>query len=114
MYEMEDKDLVCKFIVFDSLFTFLEGELKALERSTLKIKKPHLDFVHSKISLVQKEFKSLQNELRKNGIKIYESTDDGFCISYQISCRGYVTQQPMWKAVLKNRVVEQLKSLYQN
>lgn len=112
MIEMKDKDLVCQFIVLDNTLKLLTKELEAVEKSKIKIKNPHINYILVKIDNAHKELQNLYKQLKNRGIHIQEMRKDDFNVEYPFTCRGYFDIQIMQRDALKNNVLTKIIELY--
>ena len=87
----EDIEIADQYIILNLLIDTLERELKSIEASTIRLKKPYIELTENILKQGRKDNIALKKLMRQKGIRVFEKVihNEGEFWNYKYLIRGY-------------------------
>ena len=106
-----DRDMIEKAIYLPMVITILNRDLKVIESSPFKLKKPYIELVKFALKSVEEDLVMVRRYLRQGGIKVSEIHRDESFTMYSFLYKGYEEHHNYFNPRLRNKT-EDLLSYY--
>ncbi len=106
-----ERNIIEQAIYLPMLLTVLQCDLSAVEKSSIKLKKPYQHWIEDTIRNVQKELAEVKRYLYKNNIRVKRMKSDEAFTMYLFLYKGYEEHRNYFNPRLRNKV-EELMCLY--
>ncbi|OOE12224.1 hypothetical protein [Fictibacillus arsenicus] len=99
----EERSLIEKFVMYPIMLTLFDRDLKVVNRSPFKIKRPYIALLEQIMNQVSKDLHDVRIELKKRKIKVMDGRRDHDITEYEIFIRGYREIMRFPNVHLKNK-----------
>ena len=106
-----DRDMIEKAIYLPMVISILTRDLKVIEASPFKLKRPYIQLVEIALKAVQEDLIEVRRYLRKWNIKVSEIRRDESFTMYSFLYKGYEEHHNYFNPRLRNKT-EDLLSYY--
>lgn len=103
-----DRNMIEKAIYFPMVITIFNRDLKIIESSGFKLKKPYLKLVEDALKRVQHDLINVRKYLRHKNIKVSEIQRDKTFTMYSFVYKGYEEHHNYFNPRLRNKTEELL------
>ncbi|SFB96276.1 hypothetical protein SAMN05443252_101209 [Bacillus sp. OV322] len=104
----KERNIIEQAIYLPMVITILNSDLKIIDESPFKLKKPYMELVEEALSIAQKDLMEVRKHLRRENIKVSELKRDLDFTMYCFLYRGYEEHHNYFNPRLRNRVEELL------
>ncbi|MFD0048799.1 hypothetical protein ACFVHQ_05615 [Actinomycetes bacterium NPDC127524] len=104
----KERNIIEQAIYLPMVITILNRDLKIIDESPFKLKKPYMELVEEALSMAQKDLMEVRKHLRRENIKVSELKRDLDFTMYCFLYRGYEEHHNYFNPRLRNRVEELL------
>ncbi|WP_419883383.1 hypothetical protein ACN6MY_07355 [Peribacillus sp. B-H-3] len=104
----KERNIIEQAIYLPMVITILNRDLKIIDESPLKLKKPYMELVEEALKMAQKDLMEVRKYLRRENIKVSELKRDLDFTMYCFLYRGYEEHHNYFNPRLRNRVEELL------
>ncbi|OIK14076.1 hypothetical protein [Bacillus sp. MUM 13] len=104
----KERNIIEQAIYLPMVITILNRDLKIIDESPFKLKKPYMELVEEALSMAQKDLMDVRKHLRRENIKVSELKRDLDFTMYCFLYRGYEEHHNYFNPRLRNRVEELL------
>ena len=101
-----DRDIIEYAIYLPMVLTIFERDLIAINKSSVKLKKPYQELLEKKIITVQKDLREVKKYLRLQNINVQESQRDESFTTYLFLYKGYQEYHNYFNPRIRNKVQE--------
>ncbi|KQU16989.1 hypothetical protein ACFY5J_10475 [Peribacillus butanolivorans] len=104
----DDRNMIEKAIYLPMVITVLNRDLKVIEISPFKLKRPYSELVEHVLKAVQEELAEVRRYLRKENIKVSEIKRDESFTMYCFLYKGYEEHHNYFNPRLRNKTEDLL------
>ncbi|MBU5211819.1 hypothetical protein [Heyndrickxia oleronia] len=105
----KDHHIIEQAIYLPMLLTILNRDLKIIENSPFKLKKPYLEWIEETMKSIQKELSSIKRYMKQHQIKVEKLKSDDTFTMYLFLYKGYEEHHNYFNPRLRNRSEELLR-----
>lgn len=98
--------MIEKAIYLPMVITVLNRDLKVIESSPFKLKRPYLELIEHALKSVQEDLVEVRRYLRKGNIKVSKLTSDESFTMYCFLYKGYEEHHNYFNPRLRNKTEE--------
>ena len=102
----EDRDMIEKAIYLPMVITILNRDLKVIETSPFKLKRPYSELIERALKSVQEDLAEVRRYLRKENIKVSKLNGDESFTMYGFLYKGYEEHHNYFNPRLRNKTEE--------
>ncbi|AZV60935.1 hypothetical protein [Peribacillus frigoritolerans] len=103
-----DRNMIEKAIYLPMVITVLNRDLKVIEISPFKLKRPYSELVEHILKVVQDELAEVRRYLRKENIKVSQIKRDESFTMYRFLYKGYEEHHNYFNPRLRNKTEDLL------
>ncbi|KOR77792.1 hypothetical protein AM232_04385 [Bacillus sp. FJAT-21352] len=103
-----DRNMIEKAIYLPMVITVLNRDLKVIEISPFKLKRPYSELVEHILKVVQDELAEVRRYLRKENIKVSQIKRDESFTMYSFLYKGYEEHHNYFNPRLRNKTEDLL------
>jgi hypothetical protein len=101
-------------IVEDGIFLpmvsiILQQDIKIIEESPHKLKKPYIDLLENSLKIVQNDIAVINKKMRGKELKVIQKYKDEYFTTYTFIVSGYEEIHKYFNPVIRNKVQDKLK-----
>ncbi|MGE7601982.1 hypothetical protein ACQKL5_05665 [Peribacillus sp. NPDC097675] len=102
----DDRNMIEKAIYLPMVITVLNRDLKVIELSPFKLKRPYLELIERALKSVQEDLVEVRRYLRKENIKVSKLNSDESFTMYCFLYKGYEEHHNYFNPRLRNKTEE--------
>lgn len=102
----DDRNMIEKAIYLPMVITVLNRDLKVIESSPFKLKRPYLELIEHALQSVQEDLVEVRRHLRKGNIKVSKLKSDESFTMYCFLYKGYEEHHNYFNPRLRNKTEE--------
>ncbi|MBM7717510.1 hypothetical protein MHB50_11715 [Siminovitchia sp. FSL H7-0308] len=103
-----ERDVIEQAIYLPMVLSVLRRDLRMIEKSPFKLKKPYQELIQKTMNIIQKELAAVKHHLQKNNIRVKKIKSDNAFTMYMFFYKGYEEHHNYFNPRLRNRVEELL------
>ena len=102
----DDRNMIEKAIYLPMVITVLNRDLKVIESSPFKLKRPYIELIEHALQSVQEDLVEVRRYLRKGNIKVSKLESDESFTMYCFLYKGYEEHHNYFNPRLRNKTEE--------
>ena len=102
----DDRNMIEKAIYLPMVITVLNRDLKVIESSPFKLKRPYIELIEHALQSVQEDLVEVRRYLRKGNIKVSKLNSDESFTMYCFLYKGYEEHHNYFNPRLRNKTEE--------
>ncbi|WP_040204481.1 hypothetical protein [Neobacillus jeddahensis] len=99
-------DIMEKAIYLPMVLIILNRDIKAVNNSTFKLKRPYLDLIEDTMREIQRELAEVKQYMKKNQLQVIEIKRDDAFTMFMFIYKGYEENHNYFNPRIRNKVQE--------